>query len=188
MFSELLKSNPNYLDRISPIAGDCALPDLGLSASDRKLLTEEVQVVFHSAATVSFEELLSTAVSINVRATRVIIQLAKEMPRLEAFVYVSTAFSNCVIKRINETFYPEILNCTADQVLSLKEQLSNDLIDKMAPALLQKFPNTYTYTKALAEQVVQREGRDLPICIFRPCMSMLLISSFHFIISFHLLF
>ncbi|XP_030573915.1 fatty acyl-CoA reductase wat-like [Drosophila novamexicana] len=170
LFREVLKSNANYLERVSPIAGDCELPDLGLSEADRKMLAEEVQVVIHGAATVNFVELLSIALSINTRATRLVVQLAKEMRRLEAIVHVSTAFSNCVTEHIKESFYPELLTCTADEVLALKDRLSNKLLDKMTPALLGEFPNTYTFTKAMAEQVVQREGRDLPICIFRPGM------------------
>ncbi|XP_030556419.1 fatty acyl-CoA reductase wat-like [Drosophila novamexicana] len=170
MFTELLKLKANSLEKVMPIAGDCALPDLGLSEADRQLLTEEVQVVVHGAATVNFVEPLSSALSINTRATRLLVQLAKQMGRLEAYVHVSTAFSNCPVEHIRECFYPELLSCTADKALALQDQLSAELIDKMTPALLGKFPNTYTYTKALAEQVVQREAADLPICIFRPGM------------------
>ncbi|EDW68202.1 uncharacterized protein Dvir_GJ22673 [Drosophila virilis] len=170
MFSELLKLKANSLEKVIPIAGDCALPDLGLSEADRQVLTEEVQVVVHSAATVNFVEPLSSALSINTRATRLLVQLAKQMGRLEAFVHVSTAFSNCPVEHIRECFYPELLSCSADKVLALQDQLSCELIDQMTPALLGKFPNTYTYTKALAEQVLQREAADLPICIFRPGM------------------
>ncbi|XP_064550358.1 fatty acyl-CoA reductase wat-like [Drosophila montana] len=170
MFSELLKLKANSLERVLPIAGDCALPDLGLSEADRQVLIKEVQVVVHGAATVNFVEPLSIALRINTRATRLLVQLAKQMGRLEAYVHVSTAFSNCPVEHIGECFYPELLSCTADKVLALQDQLSDDLIDQMTPALLGKFPNTYTYTKALAEQVVQREAADLPICIFRPAM------------------
>ncbi|KRF77777.1 uncharacterized protein Dvir_GJ19303, partial [Drosophila virilis] len=152
MFSELLKLKANSLEKVIPIAGDCALPDLGLSEADRQVLTEEVQVVVHSAATVNFVEPLSSALSINTRATRLLVQLAKQMGRLEAFVHVSTAFSNCPVEHIRECFYPELLSCSADKVLALQDQLSCELIDQMTPALLGKFPNTYTYTKALAEQ------------------------------------
>ncbi|XP_064536696.1 fatty acyl-CoA reductase wat-like [Drosophila montana] len=122
------------------------------------------------AATVNFAEPLHVALDINTRATHQMLQLAKQMHRLVAFVHVSTAFSNCVIHHNTERYYPEHLSCSAEKVLALRQMLGKDtdLFDKMAPVLLDRFPNTYTYTKALAEQLVQTEAGDLPVCIFRP--------------------
>lgn len=40
------------------ISGDCSLQDLGISESDRKLLAENVSIVYHCAATVRFDETL----------------------------------------------------------------------------------------------------------------------------------
>ncbi|KAH8318828.1 hypothetical protein KR074_007319 [Drosophila pseudoananassae] len=168
VFVGLLQSNSKALQRVAPLCGDCQEPDLGLSNSDRQLLAEEVQVVLHGAATVRFTEPLHIALAINTRATRLILELARQMRNLQVFVHVSTAYSNCVVDHIKERFYPEHLTCPAAKVLELNESLSSDLIDNMAPALLGRYPNTYTYTKALAEQVIQQEAGDLPICIFRP--------------------
>ncbi|XP_017041065.1 fatty acyl-CoA reductase wat isoform X2 [Drosophila ficusphila] len=168
VFVNLVQADPDVLKRVVPLAGDCQEPDLGLSHSDRQLLVDEVQIVFHSAATVRFVEPLHVALAINTRATRLMVRLAKEMPHLEAFVHVSTAYSNCVVDHITERFYPEHLTCPVDKVLQLHDSLSPELLDNMTPALLGKYPNTYTYTKALAEQLVQQESGDLPICIFRP--------------------
>ncbi|XP_034488536.1 fatty acyl-CoA reductase wat-like [Drosophila innubila] len=170
VFSELLKSKPKYSDQIVAIEGDCGFPDLGISVEDRKLLVGQVQIVLHCAATVRFDEPLNVALDINTRGTLLVVQLAKEMRRLEAIVHVSTAFSNCVLPHIKEVYYPDNLSCTFDKILALREMLSNDLIDNMSPVLLGQFPNTYTFTKALAEQVVQKEASGLPACIFRPGM------------------
>lgn len=41
-------------------------------------------------------------------------------------------------------------------------------MNDITPKLLGKRPNTYTYTKALAESVVQQEGANLNIAIVRP--------------------
>ncbi|XP_034476537.1 fatty acyl-CoA reductase wat-like [Drosophila innubila] len=168
LFGLLLKTKPNVLDRVVCISGDCNAPDLGISLEDLKLLKKETQVVIHSAATVNFAEPLHVALDTNTRATHLMLQLSKEMGRLVAFVHVSTAFSNCVIHHITERYYPGHLSCSVDKVLKVREMCDNNLIDSMAPALLDKFPNTYTYTKALAEQLVQTEAANLPVCIFRP--------------------
>ncbi|XP_039492060.1 fatty acyl-CoA reductase wat [Drosophila santomea] len=168
LFEVLLKLKPDALKRISVIAGDCLDPDLGINMSDRKLLASEVQIVIHGAATVRFNEPLHVALAINTRATRLMLHLAKEMKHLEAYLHISTAFSNCVIFRIEERFYPEHLTCDSDSVLTMSKLLSEQMMDNLAPTLVGDFPNTYTYTKALAEDVILRESGDLPVSVFRP--------------------
>lgn len=68
--------------KVVPISGDIQLLDLGLSPEDRKQLTEKVEVIYHSAATVRFDETIKNAVIINVRGTRELLQLAKDCPKL----------------------------------------------------------------------------------------------------------
>ncbi|XP_068155546.1 fatty acyl-CoA reductase wat-like [Drosophila tropicalis] len=168
IFETLLSSRPDALDILTPIAGDCQEMGLGISDANLQLLKAEVQIVLHGAATVRFNEPLHVALAINTRGTHLMLQLAKEMRQLVAFVHISTAFSNCMTCTIDEEFHPEELNCNSEKVLQLSEQISEELLDKLAPALSAKFPNTYTYSKALAEDVVLREAGNLPICIFRP--------------------
>ncbi|XP_052836478.1 fatty acyl-CoA reductase wat [Drosophila gunungcola] len=170
VFELLHKSKPEALQRVWPIAGDCLESDLGISETDRRLLASEVQIVIHGAATVRFNEPLHVALAINTRATRLMLQLGREMGQLEAFVHISTAFSNCVIYDIKESFYPEHLNCSSDKVLGMSGLVSDELLDNMESALLASFPNTYTYTKALAEDVILKESAGLPLCIFRPAV------------------
>ncbi|XP_039491004.1 fatty acyl-CoA reductase wat [Drosophila santomea] len=170
VFEVLLKKKPLSLQKVTPISGDCCAPDLGISEADRRILAAEVQVLIHGAASVRFEEPLDQALIINTRAVRLITQLAREMRLLESFVHVSTAFSNCVVHQIQERFYPEHLTCPVDKVLDIRDSLSPETFEKMAPALIGKFPNTYTYTKALGEQVIQEEAKGLPVGIFRPAI------------------
>ncbi|XP_017102816.2 fatty acyl-CoA reductase wat isoform X1 [Drosophila bipectinata] len=170
IFGVLLKSKPEALQRISPIFGDCRDSNLGIREIDRRLLAAEVQIVIHGAATVRFNEPLHVALAINTRATRSMIHLAKEMKQLEVFLHISTAFSNCVLLHVEEKFYPEHLTCTSDKVLAISEMVSDEVLDQMEPALVGQFPNTYTYTKALAEDIILREACDLPVCIFRPAI------------------
>ncbi|KAH8332130.1 hypothetical protein KR074_009092, partial [Drosophila pseudoananassae] len=163
-----MRSQPDALQRVRPIAGDCSEPDLGISEQDRRILASEVQVVIHSAATVRFLEPLHVALAINTRATRLMLQLAKDMKKLVAYLHVSTAYSNSVLFRIEEKFYPELLTCGSEKVLALSELVSDQVLDGMEPALRGVFPNTYTYTKALAEDVILKEAGSLPVSIFRP--------------------
>ncbi|XP_051863501.1 fatty acyl-CoA reductase wat-like isoform X4 [Drosophila albomicans] len=167
-FSVLLESKPDIMKKLVPIAGDIATQDMGISLSDRELLIKEVQVVFNGAATTRFTERLHVALDTNTRPTRTLLQLAREMSRLEAFIHVSTAYCNCISFHIEERFYPEHLNCNADQALGLREVLGDKLTNEAASVLMGKFPNTYTFTKALSEQILEHESGDLPVAIFRP--------------------
>jgi fatty acyl-CoA reductase len=94
-------------------------------------LIEEVSVVFHSAATVKFDEDLTKAVKLNVVAVFTIMELCKKIKKtagkfcyflsvlyflpflievihylyLQALVHVSTAYSNTQFKHISEEIY-----------------------------------------------------------------------------------
>ena len=46
--------------------------------------------------------------------------------------------------------------------------MNDDVIDTLTPNLVHPRPNTYTYTKALAEYLVLEERGDLPTTIIRP--------------------
>ena len=46
--------------------------------------------------------------------------------------------------------------------------MSEEQADVLTPSLLDDLPNTYTYTKGLAEYILMKEAGDLPISIFRP--------------------
>lgn len=43
-------------EKVTSVVGDITLPRLGLSESDRQLLIDNVSIVFHSAASVKFDD------------------------------------------------------------------------------------------------------------------------------------
>lgn len=57
--------------------------DLGISAADQETLTRHVSVVFHSAATVKFDEALKLSVTINMLGSARLVQLCHRMFNLE---------------------------------------------------------------------------------------------------------
>ena len=65
------------------IEGDTGASDLGLSLNDRETLRNKVNIIFHCAATVRFDEKLRQAVNINVRGTKLMLLFAKEMKNLK---------------------------------------------------------------------------------------------------------
>lgn len=70
------------VSRVTGVAGDITLPELGLNPEDRDAVTASVSVVLHSAATVSFQEPLRNAVKLNLEATANVVELARSMKHL----------------------------------------------------------------------------------------------------------
>lgn len=66
-----------------PIQGDVTLCELGISRADQKTLTENVSIVFHSAATVKFDETLKLSVAMNLLGTKRLVHLCYKMTKLE---------------------------------------------------------------------------------------------------------
>ena len=56
IFEKLKKEQPNFKEKFCPVNGDICQPDLGISQADRETLENNVHVVFHSAATIRFDE------------------------------------------------------------------------------------------------------------------------------------
>lgn len=46
--------------------------------------------------------------------------------------------------------------------------MDEELVSTLTPKLIRQHPNTYTYTKALAEYLVQQEASHLNVAIVRP--------------------
>lgn len=65
------------------LAGDCQMAGLGLKLTDRQTIVNNIDIVFHAAATVRFDEKLKLAIDINVHGTKDVLELAKQMTKLK---------------------------------------------------------------------------------------------------------
>ncbi|XP_055319042.1 putative fatty acyl-CoA reductase CG5065 [Sitodiplosis mosellana] len=166
LFDTIRKEKPNELNKVIPICGDITLHQLGISESDQALLCRNVSVVFHSAATVKFDEKLELSVKINMLGTKRLVELCHRMMNLDALVHVSTAYCNCDRTEIQEVIYPTPYDPA--NIINLISWLPEDVLDKLTPSLIGKRPNTYTFTKALTEQMLLEEAGNLPVAIVRP--------------------
>ncbi|XP_031366281.1 putative fatty acyl-CoA reductase CG5065 [Apis dorsata] len=166
LFDEIRKKDPGILNKIHLIKGDITLPDLGLSSSDKNLLIERVNIVFHVAATVKFNEPLKKAIVTNTKSPLYILELCKSMKNLISCVYISTAYSNPNISIIEETIYD--INIKPSTIIDMCNGLNDELLNVLESKILETFPNTYTFTKNLAEKIIKINGAGLPIAIVRP--------------------
>lgn len=121
---------PDFRKKIEILNGDCSAPFLGLSEQDRTVL-QSVTVVIHSAAIVKFNVKLKNAIFTNVRGVRDLLILAEKMPKLQSFVYVSTAFSHCVRTAIGEEFYD--VGVDPEGIITMVQGLDDENIETLTP-------------------------------------------------------
>ncbi|XP_063218990.1 putative fatty acyl-CoA reductase CG5065 [Bacillus rossius redtenbacheri] len=166
LFDRIRNERPLDLNKIIPIQGDVTEPELGISQSDQNLLIRYVSVVFHSAATVKFDEALKLSVTINMLGTKRLVELCHRMLSLEVLIHVSTAYCNCDREEVNEVIYAPPYD--PEKIIQCMEWMDDDLVQALTPKLIGNRPNTYTFTKALAESMLLKESGNLPVAIVRP--------------------
>ena len=164
-FTFSLDENDARKKKIIALEGDVIKHDLGISIKDRKSIVDNVSVVFHCAASIRFDEPLKKSIDNNVLSTKHVIDLCKQLKQIEAFIHCSTAYSNCHMTEIDEQFYT--LQTNYSKLLKVSEWLSEERFNELAPHLMEGRPNTYTYTKALAEQLVRDQCQMIPTAVVR---------------------
>nr|XP_021208593.1 fatty acyl-CoA reductase wat isoform X1 [Bombyx mori]XP_021208594.1 fatty acyl-CoA reductase wat isoform X1 [Bombyx mori] len=170
VYDNLRSQQPDFARKVIPVEGDISELGVGLNDEDRMKLAQEVNVIFHVAATTRFEEPLKKATFINVRGTREILELAKCCKDLRSFVHVSTAFSNATKSRINHNLEEKIYESPVppEVMINLAKTVEECRLNAITADLIRDWPNTYCFTKAIAEDVVRTMGKDLPVVIVRP--------------------
>src|SRR5437764_652953 len=128
---------------------------------------QDVLILFDTKANLlSFLKLFSTmftfreCLDFNVLGTMSVMDLCKQLKKLDSFVHVSTAYAYCQLEGTEEKVYP--MTVTPEQMLDVAKWLDRDSLASLKDAVFEERPNTYTFTKALAEQYIkenrQREG------------------------------
>jgi 1-acyl-sn-glycerol-3-phosphate acyltransferase len=154
---------------VCPIAGDLLTPNIGISPEDRAVLTNSVTMIIHSAASVDFDLPLNEATAINIDGSLSMLALAKECKRLASFVHVSTCYVNSPMAGVvKEQVYDSPFN-PIDMYRRIKSSSLSDLArDKLE--IIGAWPNTYTFTKFMAEHLLVMQRGDVPLVITRPAV------------------
>lgn len=166
LFEDMSKYDANFRSKLKLITGDMEVDGLGISGEDREYIEGHVEVVIHAAATVRFDEPLKSAIAINIRGTKSMIDLAMGIRKLKSFVYISTAYSQCPQSEIKEQFYKPPMGYR--EAIDICEKIEEDLLNAMTANLIKPWPNTYTFTKAISEDLIREYEDKLPIAIIRP--------------------
>ncbi|XP_015119766.1 putative fatty acyl-CoA reductase CG5065 [Diachasma alloeum] len=164
IFHKLRGADPGILTKVVMIEGDLCQPDLGISETNREELAKNVSVVFHCAAILQFDLSLEDALSINVFGTRRLLLFCHRMSKIEAFIHVSTLYSTCNRPKIEECI-PSIP--ALDGRLDFNKNI-RDFVAALPEDVVKDWPNTYAFSKALAELMLNAHRGMLPIGIVRP--------------------
>ncbi|XP_068651559.1 probable fatty acyl-CoA reductase 4, partial [Aristolochia californica] len=177
--------------KVRPIPGNISQMNMGIdNAAIREELYNELDVIVNSAANTKFDERYDVALSTNTFGAKHVVEFAKKCVKLGILLHVSTAFvageKDGVIPE--KSFgMGEALNgtSTVDMYgeLKLVETKLKELHDKgiteersaiaMKELGLQRartfgWPNTYVFTKAMAEMLLGHLRDNMPLVIVRP--------------------
>ncbi|XP_032668843.1 fatty acyl-CoA reductase 1-like [Odontomachus brunneus] len=166
LFDTLRHEQPHCFDKLIPVEGDLGLEGLGLSAADRDTLIEKTSVIFHGAASVKFDNTLRDAVITNVRSTRDICILSKQMKNLAVLIHISTAYTQVDKPVVDEIVYPGEVDWK--KTIRVVEALDEGLVELFKSKYIGTLPNHYIFSKKLAEQVIIDYSGSLPCVICRP--------------------
>ena len=161
----------------------------------QELMRKTVNVVVHSAASVSFSEALGEALAKNVAGkpnatsswvvARVLVpahcdierdacslvgggtagaldifELGKSFEKLEVYVHVSTAYVSCnrlgtILEQAPQLNFPPGIS-NAEELYRMLLSHDDATLDRMTPSLIGNFPNTYCYSKAISETLINQ--------------------------------
>lgn len=156
-----------WTQKIKILEGDLSERGLGLNENDTNLLIEETELIFHAAAHVRFDECLRDCITINVKGTQELLNMSEKMSHLKSFVYVSTAFAQIHQKVVEEKFYPAPVDPEV-MIKALDLFESDEMLNIFTQKIISPHVNSYTFSKALAEDLINSRSDKLPICIVRP--------------------
>ncbi|KAK6941971.1 Fatty acyl-coenzyme A reductase, NAD-binding domain [Dillenia turbinata] len=183
------------LSKLVPLVGNVCESNLGLDKDLANVLRKEVEVIINSAANTTFDErqeyfhflhrvLYDVALNINTRGPFHIMSFARECKKLELVLQVSTAYVNGQRQgrimekpfRIGDSIVGEKLDIEAEIKLALDSQVAfedNVMAQKMKELGLERantygWQDTYVFTKAMGEMLIDNMRGEIPVVIIRP--------------------
>lgn len=167
MFKRIMDEKPEVLQKLFPVFGDITIRNFGLSDEQFSKVINETEIFFHGAASLKLEATLKFNINMNLVGTKHALEVAKQVKNLSIFVHLSTAF--CIpdeTQVLKEQAYD--WNHDPEELLRCNDWMDEETMNSFTSKLLGPHPNTYTYTKRLAEVLVERQYPTLPVCIVRP--------------------
>lgn len=195
VLKEKLGANFNSFisEKLTVVPGDISREDLGLEDS---ILSEEIydqtDVIINLAATTNFDERYDISLGLNTFGVKYVINFAKKCTKLEVLVHVSTAYvcgegeaGGLILEKpyhvgdslngvrgldIHEEEKVVRDKLSELRLLGASEKEIKDVMKDLGltRAKLYGWPNTYVFTKAMGEMLVEQLKENLSVVIIRP--------------------
>ena len=149
---------------VTVLEGNLEQPGLALDAGHTKFLRDVTHVV-HAAASIKFHLPVAVAARANITASLNMLEVARTLPMLSRFVYVSTAY---VTPGLDGKPIEETLGSLPAPAADLYAACTESGAKEPELLALTGHPNGYTLTKAIAEQLLVEQRGDVPLTILRP--------------------
>jgi alcohol-forming fatty acyl-CoA reductase len=163
--AEIFRQLPvGWEKRVRVVGANLEQADLGLSEADRAELEASVTHVIHCAASVEFDLPIRSALMANTEAALHMLELARRCRRLQAMVSVSTAY----VSVWREGPITETLAHLPRSAEDVRQAILEGKADEATLLAESGHPNTYTYTKCLAEHLLSQRRGSVPLAIVRP--------------------
>ncbi|XVF69147.1 hypothetical protein PTKIN_Ptkin11bG0057500 [Pterospermum kingtungense] len=189
------KCGKNFTSFISEkttlVPGDISHEDLGIKDYDLvQEMMKEVDVVVNLAATTNFDERYDVSLGLNTLGAKYVADFAKKCVKLKVFVHVSTAYvsgerSGLILE--NPYSMGETLNGVSGLNINAEKKIIEEKLDELRlqgasekeitramkdlgieRARIYGWPNTYVFTKAMGEMLVEDFKGNMPTIIVRP--------------------
>ncbi|KAJ4971515.1 hypothetical protein NE237_004614 [Protea cynaroides] len=184
------------LSKLVPVVGNVCESNLGIEEDVAELIAGEVEIIINSAANTTFDERYDVALDVNTRGPSRLIGFAKRCQKLKLFLQVSTAYVNGQRQgRILEKAFCMGDSIAREKITPKDPSTSVPLLDvegeiKLASesnrafqdhAVAQKmkelglerarihgWQDTYVFTKAMGEMVIDSQRGEIPVVVIRP--------------------
>lgn len=157
---------PGWEQHCQVIGGDLTLPGCGISPEDLEAIYATTTHVIHCAASVDFDRPVADAARANIDASLQVLEIARNCTQLDNMTSVSTAYvtpheGDDVKVRETLVDLPQSAGEYYRQIRA-EERSGQEMIAETG------HPNTYTFTKCLAEHLMWERRGDVALRFVRP--------------------
>ncbi|KAK4730760.1 hypothetical protein R3W88_023748 [Solanum pinnatisectum] len=184
-------------NKLIPIVGTIYEPNLGMDIITSDKIAQEIDLIVDSAAITTFDERYDLALDANVNGPYQLMMFAKKCKNLKLLMHYSTAYANgeregLILEKpfsMGESITKEKITSISpftnfpslhvdneiDLVSKLKNNITNNIdLEQIMKNLgverakLYGWQDTYTFTKAMGEMMINNMRHEIPILIIRP--------------------